>query len=222
MNIEKFLANNLLFKQLSASQIEHIANLVEVRIFGKNDSIFIDGQIANCFYIVYSGSVKVFKLSIQGKEHVLHIMHPTDIVAEVPMFQGEHYPANCIALEKSILLKISRDKLINLIKEEPQIALNMLALQAKRLREFTMQIENLSTKDTAQRLAQYILEKGQMVDGIYTLDLEISLTALANLLGVTRENLSRTVSKLLKSNYIEYSDKQIKLLHLENMFLHKV
>lgn len=209
MNIESFCQKIPLFKNLSQSQIKHIAQSLLIKNFAKNDTIFFEGDKATSCYIIFSGKVKIYKVSRQGKEQIIHIMQSPDVLAEVPMFAGENYPASCAALTESVLLSLSREKLIQLIKTEPQIALNMLALQAQRLREFTLQLESLSTQDTAERLMKYLSTKISN-EGIIKLDL--SLTALASLLGVSRENLSRTISKLVKEKIITYNGKQIQLL----------
>lgn len=209
-NITKFCQKIGLFQSLSLEQINHIAEITTLKHFKKNAVIFLEEQKAACFYVLYSGKVKVFKLSTSGKEQILHLLHPPEILAEVPMFQGENYPASCMAIEESVLLSISREQLIKLIKTEPQIALNLLALQAKRLREFTLQLESMAIQDTSQRLLNYLISKKNK-ENIVKLDL--SLTTLANLLGVSRENLSRTISKLVKEKIITYSKKQIKITH---------
>lgn len=209
MNIENFCHKIPLFKNLSPEQIKRIAVSLILKHYTKNETIFLEGSQANSLYIVFTGKVKVFKLSRQGKEQILHILHPTDLLAEVPMFAGENYPANCAALEDTALLCLAREKLLLLIKAEPQIALNMLALQAKRLREFTLQLESVATQDTTERLTKY-LQAHQDKAGVVKLD--ISLTALAKLLGVSRENLSRTISKMVQAGEIKYLRKQIELL----------
>lgn len=219
VDIKVFLAAISLFKHLPLGQLEHIAKFIKTKNYRRNEIIFRENQKADCLYIVYSGKVKIYKSSSQGKEQILHIMNPGNIIAEVPMFEGENYPATCIALEKSILLILLRKNLIELIKTEPQLALNMLALQAKKLREFTNKIENLSVKDTSQRLARYLLDQCLFLEGNSSFKLEISLVALANLLGVTRENLSRTINNFIKQQWISRSGKQIVILQKEKLGL---
>ncbi|EKE00868.1 MAG: CRP/FNR family transcriptional regulator [uncultured bacterium] len=219
MDIKVFLATIPLFKYLPLGQLEHIAKLIKTKSYGRDELIFRENKKAECLYIVYSGKVKIYKSSGQDKEQILHIMKPGDIIAEVPMFEGENYPATCISMEKSVLLTLLRKNLIELIKHEPQIALNILALQAKKLREFTNQIESLSIKDTNQRLARYLLDRCNLIKDNSSFELEISLIALANLLGVTRENLSRTMHKFIKQQWISRSGKQIFILQKEKLEL---
>jgi CRP/FNR family transcriptional regulator, dissimilatory nitrate respiration regulator len=217
MDLKDFIAQVSLFEYLPQIQVRQISAIVKKIEVPKNTIIFTDNQQADRFYIVYKGQVKIYKLSAQGKEHVLHILNPKNILAEVPMFEGEKYPANCIATKNSILLVLFRKDLFELIKNNPQIAFNMLALQAKRLREFVTRIEILTGRDTKQRLVQYFLDKCNSIENNDSFALDMPLTSLAGLLGVTRENLSRVLNSLIKQKIISRDHKQIKLLDREKL-----
>lgn len=213
MDIKAFIKQVPLFRHLTELQLQKILPIIKKVEAPKNHIIFRDGQQADQFYMVCKGQVKIYKLSAQGKEQILHVFNPQDILAEVPMFKEGKYPANCAAMKNSVLLSLSRKDLITLIKNDPQIALNMLALQAKRLRDFTLQIESLASKTSTQRLTQYFLDKCNIIKGTDTFELGISLVSLANLLGITRENLSRILNKLIKQKLIARNHKHIKLLN---------
>lgn len=199
----KFLKQLPLFSHLNRSNLEAIAANVEQRQYLKNEIIFQEGQQADKLFIVYDGLVKVFKASFEGKEHILHIMAKNSIIAEVPMFEGGRYPANCAALGDSILFTIPREKFISLIKNDPQVALNILALQAKRLREFASKIEQLSLKTTEQKFLNFLLQNSCVESGVTIAKTKnITMQELANYLGTARENLSRIINKLINSKVI--------------------
>ena len=98
--------------------------------------------------MVVSGKVKIFKVSMEGKEQILHIFGPGEPFGEVPVFAGQQFPASAEALEKSRLFFFSREAFIDLIKRNPDLALNMLAVLSRRLRRF------------AKVSATYTLESG--------------------------------------------------------------
>lgn len=198
--IIKFLWNLDLFKLLPEKQLYEIAECFEVQHYRKNEIIFNEKQKAQHLYIVYSGMIKVYKLSKGGKEHILHTLSSGKIFAEVPMFEGETYPAYSTALEVTVLLTLSRQHLLQLITKEPQVALNMLALQAKRLRELTLQIESLTLKDALSRLAEHLLKQS---DQYGVLSQQLSITERAKLLGMTRENLSKLLNRLVHEKIIQ-------------------
>jgi CRP/FNR family transcriptional regulator, dissimilatory nitrate respiration regulator len=75
----------------------------------KGDQIFSEGLEATAFFIVVSGKVKIYKLSPDGKEYTLHIHGPGDPFAEAAIFDSLTYPASCVALENTTLLRISKE-----------------------------------------------------------------------------------------------------------------
>lgn len=214
MTIESFLAQLSLFKHLNATQLVKIANSIEKKFYAKGRIIFLEGQPAELLFIVYQGGVKVYKISEDGKEQILHILNAGEIFAEVPVFAGESYPANCVTFEDTTILVISRAMLINLIQADPQIALSMLALQAQRLREFTVQIEYLTLKNSAQRLAHYLLEQNAK-DG--RIQQHLTVTTLAQVLGMTRENLSKLLNRLNRLGIIACNLHKITILNQEKL-----
>lgn len=200
-----FLQQFSLFANLDELSLLAIADNLEKKNYGKNELIFREGQIANKLFMVFQGQVKVFKTNMDGKEHILHVMHPYDIIAEVPVFEGGIYPASCMAMTDSTLYAIGREKFFALVKKNPQIALNIIAFQAKRLREFTVKIEQLSLKTAEQKFMAFLLQHA-VVDKTSGKNIAIigtySLQEIANYLGITREHLSRLTNKLIKNGTI--------------------
>ncbi|MBA3009499.1 MAG: Crp/Fnr family transcriptional regulator [Proteobacteria bacterium] len=193
--------------------------------FDKGQLIFQEGDKANGFYIVNTGKIKVFKLSFEGKEQILHIYGPGHTFGEVPVFEGKSFPASAMAIENSSILFLPRDKFVNLITTTPALSMNMLADFSKRLRAFTIQIENLSLKEVPARLAAYILtlsqeqlsEQKPAQNREQMVTLPISKAQLANLIGTTPETISRIFKKMADAALIEVRTKDIVILDLEGL-----
>ena len=117
-------------------------------------------------------------------------------IGEVPVFTGTPFPANAQALSKSVLAFFPKKKFIALINSNPSLALNLLAVLSKRLRQFTVQVENLSLKEVPERLAAYLLFLSKEQGGTDEVTLPISKGQLASLLGTIPETLSRIFSKM--------------------------
>lgn len=142
-----------LFGGLPSEHITEIEKIAVAKQFSKGESIFADGDEGRGFYLVVEGTVNVYKLSPDGKEQTLHIVKEGDTIGAVPVFSGKSFPANARAITKSHLLFFDRKKFIQLITDKPALTMNLLALLAMRLREFTIQVENLSLKEIPGRLA---------------------------------------------------------------------
>lgn len=215
--LKTIIESTPLFNSLPGTDINALLSIALIKEFKKGATIFSEGEHANGFYIVAEGKVKIFKLSVDGKEHILHIFGPGNPFGEVPVFAGKAFPANALTLAKSSLIFLPRASFVNLITENPSIALNMLAILSLRLREFTVQIEHLSLKEVPGRLAAYLIFLSKEQKNDHAVSLKISKGQLASLLGTIPETLSRIFTKMSGMNLIEVDGKHIHLKDLEGL-----
>lgn len=201
-----------LFNGLSEQQLGEIRGIARDRFYDKGKEIFAEGDEGDGFYIVASGQVKVFKLSPEGKEHILHIYGPGHSFGEVPVFSGERFPASAETLLKSHLLFFPRTDFVALLSGNPSLCMNLLADLSLRLRQFTIQIENLTLKEVPGRLASYLLTLSDEEGQGNSLSLNISKGQLAGLLGTIPETLSRIFLKMNNAGLIEVKGKEITIL----------
>jgi CRP/FNR family transcriptional regulator, dissimilatory nitrate respiration regulator len=211
-NIDEILAITPLFKGLSARQLGEIADITISRRYKRGESIFLEGDAAEGFYIVADGQVKIFKTSLEGKEQILHIYGPGSPFGEVPVFSGSRFPANAQALVNSRVLFLSRKSFVEAITRNPSLSMNMLGELSMRLRQFTLQIENLSLKEVPARLASYLIYLSREQESPDRVTLDISKGQLASLLGTIPETLSRIFAKMSAQNLIRVDGKDIHLL----------
>jgi CRP-like cAMP-binding protein len=209
------MAHTPLFGGLSEDQLAQIGKIAQQKFFKRGDTIFWDGDPGIGFYVVLDGKVKIYKTSADGKEQILHIYGPGHPFGEVPVFSGSRFPANAQAIEKSRLLFFPRKDFVDLISSQPSLALNMLAVLSMRLRQFTVQVENLSLKEVPARLASYLIYLSNEQDGPKVVDLPISKGQLASLLGTIPETLSRIFNKMTQYHLISVDGSRICLENRE-------
>lgn len=206
-----------LFEGLPRRHLEDLAMILVDQLFRKGQTIFSEGDEGNGFYVVISGRVKVYKVSAEGKEQILHILGTGEPFGEAPVFAGQHFPAHAMALEQSRIFYFPREGFIELIRKTPDLALNMLAVLSRRLRKFAGLIEDLSLKEVPGRLAAYLLYLREMRQGVDNVDLDISKGQLASLLGTIPETLSRILGRMSSRGLIEVDGPRIRILDLEGM-----
>jgi CRP/FNR family transcriptional regulator, dissimilatory nitrate respiration regulator len=215
VSIVNHIARVPLFEGLPPEQIEDLAMIVTDQVFRKGETIFSEGEEANGFYVAITGRVKIFKLSPDGKEQILHFFGPGEPFGEVPVFTGQHFPANATAMEESRGFFFPRKSFVDLIKRNPSLALNMLAVLSKRLRRFAALIDDLSLKEVPGRLAAYLLYLSDQNKGAKVLELAVTKAQLASLLGTIPEALSRILGKLSSQGLIETDGRRIRILDRE-------
>ncbi len=201
-----------LFKALSEDQLNQLSDIVIDQTFSRSHAIFSEGDEAAGFYAIVSGRVKIFKLSPEGKEQIIHIYGAGNIFGEVPMFAGGSFPANAETLEKSRFFFFPRKSFIELIDKDPSLAMNMLAELSKKLRHLTHLVEGLSLKEVPGRLAAYLLLLNDNT-GKSEIDLDITKSQLAGVLGTIPETLSRILSRMVNQGIIHVSGRTIKIIN---------
>lgn len=202
-----------LFSELSIAQLRNISSFSKLKYFDKRDRIFNEDEFYLGFYILLKGSVKVFKLSRNGKESVLHIIKPLTAFADIPLFEGGNYPVSAEALEESLTLFIPKEKFLELIYTQPDISLKMLAGFAKRLKSLINQLEDISSKEVPNRLAKYLLKEIKIAGTENLPEPYIKLTipksTIAAYIGTITETLSRSFKKLQDEGVIRVNGKKI-------------
>jgi CRP-like cAMP-binding protein len=215
--IDNIIKNIPSFSGLSEEQMTSIRHIVVEKKYLKGEMVFGEGDEGKGFYIVLEGLVKVFKTSADGKEQILHILGPGEPLGEVAVFAGRSFPANALALANSRLLYLPRLDFVDLITQNPSLAMNMLAVLSMRLRQFTVQIESLTLKEVPGRLAAYLVYLAEEQENDKSVILKISKGSLAGLLGTIPETLSRIFAKMSDQGLIKVNGREIELIHLEEI-----
>jgi len=188
-----------------------VSDIAVIRNAGKGEILFIQGDPATGFFILFDGSVRVYKTSPEGKEYTLHHIQAGQMFAEAAIFKGNTFPANAVATEASTLAFFPKDRFVKLIQDSPKMSLKMIAALAGFVREFNQQIEDLSLKEVPARLASHLLRKAERTS-TDQVTLDITKTELARSLGTIGETLSRSLKKMRDLHLVEVNGKNIKIL----------
>lgn len=217
--MQPILAKSQLFSHLDKRSLADVESACSLRDTTRAEIIFHEGDIAQAFYIVASGKVKIFKLSADGKEQILMIASAGHSFAEAALFAGGRYPATAQALEDSKLVVISRDKFVQLLAKNPDLAVNLIARLSQLLRQMTSLVEELSLTDVTTRLAHRILSMIPDNDTRTKPIVELSekKTVLASQLGTIPETLSRSFARLSREKVIAIDGARIEILDLNKL-----
>lgn len=219
MDIEPVLKRCPLFSGLEDGEIAELGAICISKRYPKGVVIFSEDEEAKGFFVVISGKVKIYKLSPEGKEQILHIISPGETFAEAALFAGSTYPAFAESLAQTRVLYFSKESFFNLIRKNPQISLNMIASLSHWLRKFVSLVEELSLKDVSARLSKYLMDlssqSGRSSERGIEFELDINKSQLASQLGTISETLSRSLRKLRDKRIIRVEGKKITILQKE-------
>ena len=185
---------------------EIIDNISSINKYAKKEMLFFEGDRGKDFYFLVSGKVKLFKMSVSGKEVVVKIINPGEIFAEITIIENR-YPVNAIALEKSVVLRIDAEKFTSLLAGNENLNRRLMFLLLKRIKNLLSRLELVGTENVEERLIHYLnqlsLKKGK------EFELPISKGELASLLFTSPETISRTFSRLKDKGIIDMEGKKI-------------
>ena len=215
MNYRQIVKNVPLFAGLSEPDLDDLMNIVRINDHPRNELLFSEGETAAGFFIVLDGKVKVYKLSPEGKERILHVIQPGGTFAEAAIFGEGLYPAYAETLQASKLLFLPKEAFLGLLRDNSRISINMIAGLSKFLRQFASQIEDLTFKDVPSRLARYLMDLSRGTKR--TVELPISKSQLASNLGTVSETLSRTLRKLSADDLISVAGKTVEIIDFDRL-----
>ncbi|HUL36342.1 MAG TPA: Crp/Fnr family transcriptional regulator [Thermodesulfobacteriota bacterium] len=208
-----------LFAGLKDEELKRIRAIANLKHIGKREVLFSDGEEAKGFYVILSGKIKLYKISPEGKEQILHIVSAPDAFAEAALFLEGSYPAFAEALTESQLLFFSKRDFIQLIEKNPKLSINMIVSLSHFLRRFASLIEELSLKEVSSRMAKYLIDLSMRLSkegkNSSEVELDLSKTQLASKLGTISETLSRTLAKMKAKRIIDVKRNRILILNRE-------
>ncbi len=215
----KVLKNVPLFADLKDEIIQKIFNLMQKRVYKKGNLILMEEEFGDTLFILNQGSVKITRLSDDGREVILAIMGPGDFFGEMSIFDGENRSANVIALEDSEVFILKRGDFLDLLEKYPQIAIVLLQEMATRLRRSDQQIEGLSLSDAENRVAMSLLrlaeDLGVIKMGQVVIENMPYQQDIANMAGTSRETVSRMLTLLQRKGYIQKRGRRLTITNYD-------
>jgi len=200
-NIAQTLQKNPLFTGMPLPVLEKLAQHCRTREFEKLQDIFSMGDIADSFFIISDGWVKLYRTSREGEETIIHVFGPGESFAEAAVFSERNmYPVNAQAIEPTILVAVPRATILHNIEEDSHFALNMLGTISARQRYLVQQLEQVTTRNAPQRIGAFLLRFCRMhpegENGAMIASLPYNKSIIATRLNIQPETFSRALSKL--------------------------
>ncbi|SKA12906.1 Crp/Fnr family transcriptional regulator, partial [Selenihalanaerobacter shriftii] len=209
------------FSSLSYDELKQIDDLIIMRKYKKGMFVFLEDEPGEALFFIKSGQIKLSKMLETGEEQILQILKADDIFAEVVLFDQGPYPATAEVIEDAKIGMIKSEDVNKLIKRNPEISIKILDVMSKRLRQAQMKIRDLGLKDTRGRTASMLVklaeEYGKETDKGIELELSLTRKEFSNLIGTSRETITRILSDFKDDNLVEVGRKQIIVLDLTGL-----
>ena len=207
--------NHSILRHLFEDEMEYLEGMSEIRHYKKNEIIFHQGKSISGCYIVLSGIVKQYKTSVEGRNYILRLAKPFEILGYRSALSEEPACNTSSVIEESFVYFIPNDCLLHLVKTNGTFALELLQIACLEMEESHLLITEIAQKSVKERLAELILtlknkfgvnEKGQ-------LNILLSREEYANIVGTATESVIRLLSEFKAERYIDISGKTIAILN---------
>lgn len=209
MNLTLLLRTCKLFSDLDEQELETIQQIAVRREFRKGEIVFNEQESSRGFFLVVSGTVKIFRLGPDGRERVFHVVEAGDSFAEAAMFL-DTYPATAEALAPSVIICVEKNGFRQLLTRDPKLSFKIMGTLVKWLNKMRDALSDLTLKEVPARFASYVLSLPGKGDNI---SISVGKTTVALTIGTTKETFSRMLHRLSRHRILTWRGKQIRILN---------
>jgi CRP-like cAMP-binding protein len=213
-DVRDLLRRATLFGGLSDDAVTGLADHMRRRTFRRGTMIFHRDQAGDALYIVASGRVRLFVPAEGGEELTVDIAGPGEVFGELALLDGRPRSASAGAVEDTVTYTLDRETFKQALAAIPGLAAGVIELLSARLRHVTEYAESLAYMDVHGRLARALLELAERYgvagDGL-EIDLDLTQTELATMVGATRERVNRALAVFRSQGLVELRGRKIVL-----------
>jgi CRP-like cAMP-binding protein len=197
-----------LFSQLGPVDLARVLEVARERAYPKNSVILFEDDPGDALFVVKKGQVKVVLIGEDGREVILSVLGEGDFFGEMALIDDEPRSAHVIAMNDSTLLVLRREDFQGLLMQTPGIALAMLRELTRRLRRVDEKVGSLVLLDVNGRVARLLLDLAEEAGG-ERITRRLTHHTIAQMIGSSRETVSRTMRELVEKGMIEVSRRDI-------------
>jgi CRP-like cAMP-binding protein len=206
----QYLKKLRLFKDLDEDTLSRFSEYFKEKNYAKDSIIMFLGEVGENFYIIKDGIAKVCVQSEDGREKILALLGPGECFGEMSILDRKTASANVIAHEDLDLFYIYKDDFLYFLRTNEEFMFNIIKVLTERLREADREIESMTFKGSLERLMDllinFAMENGVAKDDGVCISKQYTHSHLADLLGVSRETVSRNLAKLREDGYIRLDE----------------
>jgi CRP/FNR family cyclic AMP-dependent transcriptional regulator len=216
MSATEVLKRVPLFNDLSEAELSRFAEVAREREYPRNSVILFEDDPGDALYIVSSGQVKVVLIGEDGREVILSVLGDGDFFGEMALIDDEPRSAHVIAMKDSRLLVLRREDFQAQLEAHPPVALKLLRVLVERLRRADEKIGGLVLLDVNGRVAQLLLDLAEESGGP-RITRRLTHHTIAQMIGSSRETVSRAMRELVERGYIQVNRREILITQMDGL-----
>ncbi len=214
---ENCLLKSLFFTHISIDALTDICEIKQEREYNKGDIIISEGDKIKDFIYLKEGLVKLSKKSADGKDQIISFSKPFDFVSLLSIFSSEEYKYSVTAIEDSVTCNIALDIVKNMAQNNAMFAMNLMTRVSEATDHIVLDNLEIKRKHLRGRIAHILLYFSDHIYGRDEFELPISRREIAEYIGMTTENVIRTLSEFRKDKIIKIYGKDIEIVDLKRL-----
>ncbi|XJZ26003.1 Crp/Fnr family transcriptional regulator [Bacillota bacterium Lsc_1132] len=220
--MKKVLSEFSLFRGLNDHELNKVTEISISREWKKHSHVFLQGDPLENVYFIANGKIKIYKSDVNGKEQIVAIMKKGEMFPHVGFFRKGNYPAYAEVLNTSTLITVPITRFENVLIENPELSIKVFKVLGEKIVDLQNRLEEQILNNTYEQIVKLLIRLAQkdgkeLEDGRMWLKAEFTNKDLANMIGTTRETISRTLTKMKKNKLINEDEKGNMILDPEQL-----
>ncbi|MEH7464388.1 Crp/Fnr family transcriptional regulator [Bacillus thuringiensis] len=204
--IKKHLQEVSLFKELSEEELQPIVHISQLRMYKEKSFVFMQGDALDRVFFIHSGKVKIQKTDATGKEQIVSVLQAGEMFPHAGFFQKGTFPAHAEILETAQLIVTPIADFEKILIQHPELCIKMFKVLGEKIVDLQNRLEEQILHDTYEQIIMLLLRlcksNGVVMNDTYTLTTQFTNRELANMIGTSRETISRTINQLKRKKLI--------------------
>ena len=218
---DSIIARIPLFERMSPEEREELRGMMSQTTLRRGEVLFNEGDSGDRLYILLTGKVKLGHTSVDGRENLLAVLGPGEVVGELTLFDPGPRSTTATAVATTELLALEHNQLMGFIDSHPTLAKDMLRALAVRLRLTNIALADLVFSDVPGRVAKALLDLAERFgapteDGIHVPH-DLTQEELAQLVGASRETINKSLAEFVSRGWIRLEGRAVTLIDVERL-----
>ncbi|MEH7305070.1 Crp/Fnr family transcriptional regulator [Neobacillus drentensis] len=218
-DIVKRLSVVPIFKELTIEELEPIVKIAQTRCYKHKMYVFMQDDPLDRVFFIHSGKIKICKTDQSGKEQLISVLEPGEMFPHAGFFRKGKFPAHAEVMEDANLIIIPIDKFEEILLSYPELCIKLFKVLGEKIVDLQGRLEAQVLHNTFEQIILLLIRlcqsNGEMVDGRYRLTTQFTNRELANMIGTSRETVSRTINQVKKKNFVTLDEDGFYLIDRE-------
>lgn len=221
LETNRFLKEMPLFRELSDAELEPIVSISKARFYKNRVFVFMQGDHLDRVFFIKSGKIKIYKTDLTGKEQIISILQAGEMFPHAGFFRKGNYPAHAEVIEDATLICTPIAEFEQILIQYPEVCIKLFKVLGEKIIDLQNRLEEQILHNTYEQIVMLLIRlcktNGKTLDNKYILTTQFTNKDLANMIGTSRETVSRTLNQLKKKNLVDTDDNGYYIIDKDNL-----